>query len=96
MSQRGAKDTAYRVPWRLDRPRNGSRYALVNEGDERLFGVSISLFGGGLSPALPALSVDPGDALVLTIVGADLARSTVGVIRWFRPDNSEYLWRVSF
>jgi hypothetical protein len=30
------------------------------------------------------------------ISGHDLAKDTIGVIRWFRPNDQEYLWRVSF
>jgi len=69
---------------------------LDNLGGERLTGVTITLFGRGLMPVGPPAVVDPGMNLEVTIYGDDLARDTIGVVRWFRPDGSEWLWRVSF
>ena len=87
---------AYRVPWIFTRPIRGRRYALDNLSNERLTGVTVTLFGRGMMPVGPPAVVDPGMNLELTIYGDDLARDTVGVVRWFRPDGTEWLWRVSF
>ena len=87
---------AYCVPWLFIRPQQGRTYALDNLSDERLTGVTMTLFGRGLMPVGPPAVVDPGMNLQLTIYGEELARDTVGVVRWFRPDGSEWLWRVSF
>jgi hypothetical protein len=38
----------------------------------------------------------PGETLEVEIAGRHLARDAILVLRWFRPDGVEYLWRVSF
>jgi hypothetical protein len=68
---------------------------LRNLGDERLTGVTFSLYGSGVMPASAPATLEPGDTLELVIAGHDLARDTIGVVRWFRPNRDEYLWRVS-
>jgi hypothetical protein len=47
-------------------------------------------------PASAPATLEPGDALEIVISGADLARDTIALVRWFRPNGQEYLWRVSF
>jgi hypothetical protein len=86
----------YRVPWIFIRPIRGRTYVLDNLSDERLTGVTVTLFGRGLMPVGPPATVDPGMNLELTIYGDKLAENSVGVVRWFRPDGSEWLWRVAF
>jgi hypothetical protein len=85
---------AYRVPWHFDR--GDGVYSLRNLGVERLTAVTFSLYGSGVMPASVPATLEPGDTLELVIAGNDLARDTIGVVRWFRPDGDEYLWRVSF
>ncbi len=93
-------DTAYRVPWHFERgdgirmPAN--RFSLRNLGTERLTAVTFNLYGRGAMPASAPSTLEPGDSLEIVISGHDLAIDTIGVIRWFRPDGQEYLWRVSF
>ena len=93
-------DSAYRVPWYFDRgdglmtPTNC--FTLRNLGDERLTGVTLNLYGSGIMPTSAPSTLEPGDALEIMISGADLARDTIGLVRWFRPNDQEYLWRVSF
>jgi hypothetical protein len=87
-------ESAYRVPWRFDRG-NGI-YVLRNLGAETLTGVTFVLRGPGIMPASLPVTLDAGDVLEIAISGHDLARATLGVIRWFRPDGQEYLWRVAF
>jgi hypothetical protein len=55
-----------------------------------------SLHGSGVMPVSAPSTLEPGDVLEIVISGSDLARNTIGVVRWFRPDGQEYLWRVSF
>jgi hypothetical protein len=87
-------ESAYRVPWVFER--GEGRYALRNLGAETLTAVTFSLHGSGMMPATAPTTLYPGDTLEIVISGRDLARDTVGVVRWFRPDEREYLWRVSF
>lgn len=86
---------AYPVPLRFDRNGRSRRYELVNVGDESLEAVSLTLHGAGLmSSSAPALLL-PGHGVEITIRATDLARSTILVVRWFRPNGMEYLWRVT-
>lgn len=86
---------AYPVPFELERAR-GNLYRLRNAGGEVLRGITLTLHGAGMmSTSIPA-TLRPGELLEVTIAGRDLARSTILVVRWFRPDDVEYLWRISF
>jgi hypothetical protein len=93
-------ENAYRVPWRFDRGDGALRppncFSLRNLGDETLTAVAFYLYGPGVMPASAPATLDPGDSLEIVISGTDLAKDTIGVIRWFRPNGQEYLWRVSF
>jgi hypothetical protein len=86
---------AYRVPLRVDRgPRH--LYRITNTGPERLRGVTLTLHGSGVMGANAPTTLLPGDTLEVDIAGRALARDTILVVRWFRPNGVEYLWRVSF
>lgn len=87
---------AYPVPLRLDRRDAPHSYLLKNVGDEPLRGLSFSLIGTGLMRASPPLLLVPGQEVRLRIRGSQLPLSAVLIIRWFRPNDDEYLWRVSF
>jgi hypothetical protein len=87
-------DSAYRVPWHFER--GDGIFVLRNLGSERLTAVTFNLYGSGLMPASAPATLEPGDALEIVISGADLARDTLALVRWFRPNGQEYLWRVSF
>lgn len=95
-------ESAYRVPWRFERGDGGVAglprdcFTLRNLGGERLTAVTFNLYGPGVMPASAPASLEPGDSLEIVISGHDLAKDTIGVIRWFRPNGTEYLWRVSF
>lgn len=96
-----SSDSAYRVPWFFDRGdddagRAGPLFRLVNLGPERLTAVTFTLYGAGVMPASAPTTLESGDALELVIAGTNLARDTIGLVRWFRPNGNEYLWRVSF
>ena len=87
---------AYRVPLRVDRRDAPRSYRLVNTGEESLRGLSFSLLGSGLMRASAPLLLAPGQEVRLRIRGDDLPLSAVLIVRWFRPNGDEYLWRVSF
>ncbi|MCS5734055.1 hypothetical protein [Herbiconiux daphne] len=87
---------AYPVPLRLDRRDAPRSYRLSNISDEPLRGLSFSLLGSGVMPATAPLLLVPGQEVRLHIRGDSLPRSAVLIIRWFRPNGDEYLWRVSF
>jgi hypothetical protein len=86
---------AYRVPFRVDRT-DVPHYRLINTSHEQLTGLRIMLLGPGTMLRLSTLRVSPGASVIVTVRGRDLARSSVLIVRWFRPNGDEYLWRVSF
>ncbi len=90
------ESTAYPVPLRLDRRDAPRSYELVNTSDEPLRGLSFSLLGAGLMRASAPLLLHPGQSVRLRISGATLPEFAVLIVRWFRPNGDEYLWRVSF
>lgn len=88
-------DFAYRVPFTVDRS-HAPRFELHNHGNERLRGISLSVLGSGrLLWGLPA-SLESGESLHFAVYGDDIARDSILLVRWFRPSDDEYLWRVSF
>jgi hypothetical protein len=93
-------ETAYRVPWQFERGDGtlalSNCFTLRNLGHEVLTAVTFNLYGPGMLPASAPATLETGDALEIVVSGTDLARDTIGVIRWFRPNGQEYLWRVSF
>ncbi len=87
---------AYRVPFRFERDPDGVRFRLVNIGQEVVFGVTFTLHGAGvMAVSAPAL-LAPEHGVEVLIAARDLAVDTILVIRWFRPNGVEYLWRVAF
>lgn len=87
-------EDAYRVPFRVDR--TPPRYRLHNIGDEPVHGVSVTVHGPGRFASNAPAKLQPGEALEVTIDGPAPERGTIAVVRWFRPDRTEYLWRLSF
>ena len=90
-----ARALAYRVPWRIDRSA-APLYSLVNASGDVLRGVTVSVSGRSRVRVSAPASVHPGQAVRATLSGADAARDTVLLVRWFPPDGREYLWQVSF
>jgi hypothetical protein len=86
---------AYRVPWRVEREK-APTFRIVNDSSDAVHGVTLSISGAAVMLASPPRLVAPGEAVSVTIVGHDIARDTLLVIRWFRDEGDEYLWRVSF
>jgi hypothetical protein len=87
---------AYRVPFAVDRSNAPSRYYLVNRSAETLESVRLCLLGSGIMLPLSSRRVLPGAAIAFAARGAHLARDSVVIVRWFRPNGEEYLWRISF
>ncbi len=88
---------AYAVPWRFDRSLGPPLFVLTNNGTEVLHAISLHLLGSGRMLCRAPITMRPGDsARIILHHDEDLARDTVLVVRWFRPDGGEYLWRVSF
>jgi hypothetical protein len=85
----------YRVPFLFDRSR-APLYRLVNVGSEPVRGVTLTLIGAGMMPAVAPLTLEPSEAVELVIRGDDLARATSLQFRWLRPSGEEFLWKVSF
>lgn len=87
---------AYRVPFRVERDHAEGTYLLVNTSREVVHGVSFTLHGSGVMAVSPPRMVLPGYGVEVTIASANRARNTILVVRWFRPNGVEYLWRVAF
>jgi len=87
---------AYAVPFVLDRSRAPRVHRLVNESTEVVTAVRVTLVGTGLLVPVATSRLTPGESVDLLVLGVELARSAVAVVRWFRPDGQEYLWRFSF
>jgi hypothetical protein len=87
-------ENAYRVPWHFDR--GDGHFTLRNLGNERLRAVTFNLYGAGIMPTSAPCTLEAGEALEIVIASADLARDTIALVRWFRPNGAEYLWRISF
>lgn len=87
--------TAYRVPFHVERPGPG-RLRLVNAGAETVSRVLLLVHGPGLVDADPIGALAPGEAVEARVRGRDLALATSIVVRWFREDGDEYLWRIAF
>ena len=87
-------EDAYRVPFRLER--TPPQYRLLNTSDEPVHGVAVTIHGPGQLASNAPAKLQPGEALEVTVDGARLERGTIAVVRWFRPNGVEYLWRVSF
>lgn len=89
------RPVAYRVPFDLERG-PGRLYRFTNVSDEVVRGLSLTLHGSGVMAANAPRTLAPGETLEVEIAGRHLARDAILVLRWFRPDGIEYLWRVSF
>ncbi|TAJ49804.1 MAG: hypothetical protein EPO52_02335 [Herbiconiux sp.] len=96
ITQYETESVAYPVPLRLDRRGAPNTYRLTNISQEPLRGLSFSLLGAGLMRATAPLLLAPGQEVSLRIRGESLPVSAVLIIRWFRPNGDEFLWRVSF
>ncbi|MGN6407094.1 MAG: hypothetical protein ACTHMH_02010 [Curtobacterium sp.] len=86
---------AYPVPFAIDRSRAPHRYDLLNSGDEPVDGITLTHLGTGYCPPLAVHRLEPGRSLSIAVFGAGADETGVVVVRWRRPDRSEYLWRLS-
>jgi hypothetical protein len=89
------RSPAYPVPFLVVRPGPG-RVRLVNRSDETLRCVVFLVLGPGVLDAQVVGTVAPGEVIETRVHGTDLERSTSLVVRWFRADDEEYLWRIAF
>jgi hypothetical protein len=87
---------AYAVPFWIDRRSAPRLYRVVNIGDEVVRGLRVTLVGSGVILPVSAPLLSPGVGVTLTALGPDLSRDGIAVLRWFRPNDDEYLWRFSF
>jgi hypothetical protein len=87
--------TAYPVPFSIDRSAAPRRYELVNTSTETLDGISLTHLGTGYSPPLVVRRLEPGRGLSLAVFGAGADETGVVIVRWRRPDRTEFLWRMS-
>ncbi len=79
----------------MTRP-GGGRLQLVNRSREQLESVVLLLHGPGILEAEVIGALPPRGSVSARVHGEDLERATSVVVRWFRPDGEEYLWRVVF
>jgi hypothetical protein len=86
---------AYPVPFAVDRTHAPHRYDLVNTSAEPVDGLTLTHLGSGYTPPLVVRRLEPGRSLSLAVFGAAPDDTGIVVVRWRRPDRSEYLWRMS-
>lgn len=85
----------YGVPFHVER-HQAPTYLLRNTGHEQLTAVTLTLLGHGVLRPTGPRCLEPGTTLRFVVRADDTARSTIVVVRWFRPDGREFLWRISF
>jgi hypothetical protein len=90
-----SRDHAYPVPFAVDRTHAPRLYELVNAGLEPVDGVTLTHLGSGYCPPQRVRQLEPGDRLSIAVFGASPEDTGVVIVRWRRPDRSEYLWRMS-
>jgi hypothetical protein len=89
-------DVAYPVPFAIQRSIAPHTLVLTNRSEERLTALSFSLLGAGSLRTTAPLVLEPARQVRLVVSGQELPRRGIVVVRWFRPDGSEYLWRITF
>jgi len=87
-----ARPIAYRVPFALEREPARHAYLLTNTSLETVHGVTFTMHGSGVMAISPPRTLRPEHGIEVII--ATGAREAILVIRWFRPNGNEYLWRV--
>ncbi len=85
---------AYPVPFVLEREPARHAYLLTNVSLETVHGVTFTLHGAGVMAVSPPRTLRPEHGIEVTI--ATGRRDAILVVRWFRPNGTEYLWRVAF
>ena len=88
--------TAYPVPLAVDRSRGPRVQRLLNVGDEPLLDLRVTLLDTGLLVPVATSRLEPGGTMSVSVIGPELERRGIAVVRWFRPGGDEYLWRFSF
>lgn len=85
-------EDAYPVPFRLER--RPPVYRFVNDSAEAVHGVAVIIHGAGTLAANSPAKLQPGEELEVTIDDRYRQPDSLLVVRWFRPDGVEYLWRA--
>ena len=85
-------EDAYPVPFTLKR--RPPVYSLLNTSSEAVHGVAVIVHGAGALAANSPAKLQPGEELEVTIEERHLESGSLLVVRWFRPDGVEYLWRA--
>ena len=85
-------EDAYRVPFLLER--QPPTYRFLNDSPEPVHGVAVIVHGVSALAANSPAKLQPGEQLEVTIDERHLATGSLLVVRWFRPDGVEYLWRA--
>ena len=85
-------EDAYPVPFSLER--EPPAYRLLNHSAEPVHGVAVIVHGASALAANSPAKLQPGEALEVTIDKRHREAGSLIVVRWFRPDGVEYLWRA--
>lgn len=85
---------SYPVPFTVHR--RPPRFDFVNIGSESVRGFTMTVTGRGAPRISRPVSLSPGESTGLRLVGREIERDVAVIVRWLRPDGSEYLWRVTF
>lgn len=88
-------EIAYRVPFIVHRS-SASALVIQNTSQETLKHLRLSLSGEGVFWSNNMGRLAPGESAEVKILGNDLAKNSLLVLRWFRDTGEEYLWQVSF
>ncbi|MDI2097568.1 hypothetical protein [Ruicaihuangia caeni] len=88
-------ELAYAVPFVVERARTPV-FELLNTSEEPARAVMLSLIGDGRLVSGMPTTLEPGARLSFALHGDDVARGSVVIVRWFRTDGCEYLWRIAF
>lgn len=88
---------AYRVPFLVDRS-TPPWYRLIHVGDADVRGVTVTELdgSGGIVGSSAPVRLSPGDELPFAVRTRAPEISTTVIVRWFRHDGAEYVWRLSF
>lgn len=94
---RPPRPAAYRVPFRVDRS-SAPWFRLVNVGEAPVRGVTLTELDahGGIVAATSPSRLLPGQSVPFSLRSRNPHIGSVVVVRWFRLDGAEFVWRVSF
>ena len=88
-------EPAYSVPFVVDRSAAPRLYRLRNMSTEPVRAISLTHLGNGYAPPLAVRCLAPGAELSIAVFGASQIDTGILVVRWRRPNDAEYLWRLN-